>query len=326
MSPLPSPGIEALRDRFGQRLRRGEPLAAHTTLRVGGPADLWLTAVTLDELVEATSLAWEHQVPVFVLGNGSNLLVSDQGVRGLVLHNRCQRISFPPDEEAEDLDDPPNVLVESGVILPSLAHRLADRGLSGLEWGIGVPGTMGGAVVNNAGAYGASIADCMVRAELYSLPPNQREWHLVNWFAYGYRSSRLKRLGPSRAGANRERFVVLQAELALSRKSPAEIKNQLAAYSTRRRATQPPGASIGSMFKNPPGHYAGRLIEAAGLKGKKRGGAQISPVHANFFVNQGDAKAADFAALIDLARQTVKARFDIELELEIEKAGDWGSG
>jgi UDP-N-acetylmuramate dehydrogenase len=301
-------------------------LAAHTTLRVGGPADLWLTAATLEELVEATALAWQHQVPVFVLGSGSNLLVSDQGVRGLVLHNRCQGISIPPDQKEGDLGDPPHVLVESGVILPSLAHRLAHQGLSGLEWGVGVPGTMGGAVVNNAGAHGASIADCLVRAELYSLPPSRREWHLVNWFEYEYRSSRLKRLGASQAGGNGERFLVLQAELALSCKSPAETKNQLAAYNTRRRATQPPGASIGSMFKNPPGDYAGRLIEAAGLKGTKKGGAQISPVHANFFVNQGDAKAADFAALIDLARQTVKARFNIELELEIEKAGDWGSG
>jgi UDP-N-acetylmuramate dehydrogenase len=185
---------------------------------------------------------------------------------------------------------------------------------------------MGGAVVNNAGAHEASIADCMVRAELFWLPPSRREWYPVNWFEYEYRSSRLKRLGASQARENGDSFVVLQAELALRCKSPAEIKNQMAAYNTRRRATQPPGASIGSMFKNPPGDYAGRLIEAAGLKGTKKGGARISPVHANFFVNQGDAKAADFAALIDLARQTVKARFDIELELEIEKAGDWGSG
>jgi UDP-N-acetylmuramate dehydrogenase len=118
---------------------------------------------------------------------------------------------------------------------------------------------------------------------------------------------------------------VLQAELGLSRKPPAEIKKQMAAYNARRRASQPPGASIGSMFKNPPGDYAGRLIDAAGLKGIQIGGAQISTVHANFFVNQGGATAADFAALIDLARERVKARFNIDLELEIQKVGDWGS-
>jgi UDP-N-acetylmuramate dehydrogenase len=329
VSPNRSPEVDALavalRTRFSQRLRRAEPLVSHTTLRVGGPADLWLTVTALDELIEAVILAGQHQVPVLVLGSGANMLVSDRGVRGLVLQNRCQGVTFPPGR-AKDEADSPHVVVESGVILPSLAHRLAQQGLSGLEWAVGVPGTIGGAIVNNAGAYGSSIADCLVRAELYSPGSGRRGWQPVNWFDYEYRSSRLKRLGAARASGVGEGFVVLQAELVLSRRSPAEIENQMAAYSARRRATQPPGASIGSMFKNPPGDYAGRLIEAAGLKGTQIGGAQISPVHANFFVNQGEAKAADFAALIELARQTVKARFDVELELEIERIGDWGNG
>jgi len=171
------------------------------------------------------------------------------------------------------------------------------------------------------------MADCLVHAELLmtaEVPEGNgiREWHPVNWFEYEYRSSRLKRLGVE----DRMRYVVLQAELALSPKSPVEIENQMAAYSKQRRATQPPGASIGSMFKNPPGDYAGRLIEAAGLKGAQRGAAQISPVHANFFINLGEAKAADFSALIALARQEVQARFSVELELEIEQVGDWGEG
>jgi len=323
-----SPAIDELANelsnRFGQRLRRDEPMASHTTLRVGGPADLWLTASALDELIEATTLAWGHRVAVYLLGSGANMLVSDRGIRGLVLQNRCQQVTLP--QTGDEVSDPPHVIVESGVILPSLAHRLAHQGLSGLEWAVGVPGTIGGAVVNNAGAYGSSMADCLVRIELYSPADRRREWHLVNWFEYEYRSSRLKRLSAERARENGDQFVVLQAELALSRKSPAEMENQMAAYSARRRATQPSGASIGSMFKNPPGDYAGRLIDAAGLKGIQIGGAQISPVHANFFVNRGEARAADFAALIDLARETVKARFDIELELEIERIGDWGNG
>ena len=327
MNSYQSAAVDALAEelsaRFGQRLRRDEPLAAHTTLRVGGPADLWLTATALDELVAATESAWSHQVPVLLLGSGANMLVSDRGVRGLALHNRCQGVTFPRAESGES--DPPHMIVESGMILPSLAHRLAHQGLSGLEWAVGVPGTIGGAVVNNAGAYGSSMADCLVRAELYSASGRRREWHLVNWFEYAYRSSRLKRLGAAQTRGSGEAWVVLRAELVLSRKSPAEIENQMAAYSARRRATQPPGASIGSMFKNPPGDYAGRLIEAAGLKGTQIGGAQISPIHANFFVNQGEARAADFEALVNLAQQTVKARFDIELELEIEKIGDWGN-
>lgn len=327
MRHLTSPKVDALADalcaHFGQRLRRNERMAAHTTLRVGGPADLWLTATSLDELIEAAALAWQHQVPVFLLGGGANLLVSDQGMRGLVLQNRCQQVTFPSDGPG-DMGDPPHVIVESGMTLPSLARRLAHQGLSGLEWAVGVPGTIGGGVVNNAGAHGRSIADILVQAELYSQADSQREWRSVNWFEYDYRSSRLKRLGTSQAGTKKAHYVVLRAELALSRKSPAEIESQMAVYNQRRRASQPTGASIGSMFKNPPGDYAGRLIEAAGLKGKQIGGAQISPVHANFFINTEEATAADFVALIELARRTVKERFDVELELEIQKVGEWG--
>jgi UDP-N-acetylmuramate dehydrogenase len=315
MQSFRSPQVDALAkvlsDHFDRRLRRDEPLASHTTLRVGGPADLWLAPITLDELIEAVMAAWQHQVPVFLLGGGANLLISDRGVRGLVLQNRCQQIAL-------DSEDPPHVIVESGVILPSLAHRLARRGLSGLEWAVGVPGTIGGAVVNNSGAHGTSIAASLVRAELL-VPSGQREWHPTDWFGYEYRSSRLKHLD----GEERGRFVVLQAELALSNKPPAEIEDQMAIYAELRKATQPPGASVGSMFKNPPGDFAGRLIEAAGLKQTQIGAAQISAVHANFFVNLGGAQAADFAALLDLARRAVRDKFGIELELEIEKVGEW---
>jgi UDP-N-acetylmuramate dehydrogenase len=325
MSPSQPPEVLALSDalhlRFGERRRCDEPLAAHTTLRVGGPADVWLTVTQLDELIEAVALARQHGVPVFLLGSGANLLVSDRGVRGLVVQNRCQRVTLPGNGTPGEASEQPHVMVESGVVLPSLANRLARQGLSGLEWAVGVPGTIGGAVVNNTGAYGTSMADCLARVELYDDADGQRSWRPVDWFEYEYRSSRLKRLEPG----GPKQYLVLQAELALSRKSPAEIEEQMADYGQRRRTTQPPGATIGSMFKNPPGNYAGRLIEAAGLKGTQIGGAQISPVHANFFVNLGEAKATDFAALIELARQTVKERFDLELELEIEKVGDWGN-
>jgi UDP-N-acetylmuramate--alanine ligase len=314
---------QVLSTHFGSRLSHDEPLAKHTMLHVGGPADLWLTAETLNELIEAVALAKRYAVPVLLLGNGANLLASDRGVRGLVLHNRCQQVRLPGAEPPGRALDPDHILVESGVILPSLVHRLANLGLSGLEWAVGVPGTVGGAVVNNAGAHGSSMADCLVRAELYSPASGRREWQPVDWFQYEYRSSRLKPRPGQEAAPTGERHVVLQAELALARKTPAEIEKQVAEYSAHRRTSQPPGASLGSMFKNPPGDYAGRLIEAAGLKGSQVGGAQISPLHANFFINRGDAKAADFVALIDLARQNVKARFNIDLELEIQKVGDW---
>ena len=316
---------EALQARFGQRLRRAEPLAAHTTLRVGGPADLWLTVTSLDELVTAVGLAWQLDFPVLVLGSGANLLVSDRGVRGLVVQNRCQRTTFPGEELKSEVEQLPYVLVESGTILPSLANRLAQHGLSGLEWAVGVPGTVGGAVVNNAGAHGSSIADCLVKAELYQRTSQRRQWKPVTWFEYGYRSSRLKRRAGGQTSERLEQYVVLQAKLELRRRPPGEIERHMAAYTERRRATQPSGPSVGSMFKNPPGDFAGRLIEAAGLKGTQVGGAQISLVHANFFVNLGHATAADFAHLVELTRQAVRADFGIELELEIEQIGDWQS-
>jgi UDP-N-acetylmuramate dehydrogenase len=295
---------------FGDRLRQNEPLARHTTLGVGGPAQLWVTATTLAELSEAVTLVWCCQMPVLVLGGGANLLVSDTGVAGLVVHNRCQRVWV-----AEE--DPALVTAESGTVLASLAHRLANQGLSGLEWAVGVPGTLGGALVNNAGAYGQCMADCLVRAQVLGLD-GQPRWRAVDWFEYEYRSSRLKRQPPGAGQA-----VILQAELRLKHRPLAEIETQMAACTSRRKASQPAGASAGSMFKNPPGDCAGRLIEAAGLNGTPIGGAQISPVHANFFVNQGNASAADFAALIELARSLVRARFGVELELEIQKVGVW---
>ena len=301
---------QALRGRFGQRLRRGELLARHTTLGVGGPADLWLTVNSAAELAEAVGLAWQYASPCLVLGCGANLLVSDKGIRGLVIHNCGRQVRLV---EA----DPPRVLAESGVLLTSLVRRLVGWRLSGLEWAIGIPGTLGGAVVNNAGAYGRCMADSLVRAQVL-LPGGEPAWQGVEWFAYDYRSSRLKRPRPdTRAG------VVLQAELALSRQPRAEIEDRLAEYTSRRRASQPTGASAGSMFKNPGGDYAGRLIEAAGLKGVRVGNAHISPLHANFFINLGNATAADFMALIDLARRRVQAQFGVELELEIQLAGEW---
>jgi UDP-N-acetylmuramate dehydrogenase len=169
-------------------------------------------------------------------------------------------------------------------------------------------------VVNNAGAYGRDLAQSMTRAELLR-PDGQRSWQPVEWFEYDYRTSRLKR----QSGLTR--WIVLQAELAMIRSPVTEIEATMEKFNESRKASQPPGATIGSMFKNPPGDYAGRLIEAAGLKGYRQGQAQISPVHANFFQNLGGATAVNMLALIQAARSAVKKQFGIELELEIEVVG-----
>lgn len=301
-----------LRARMGGRVRCHEPMAQHTPLRVGGPADLWVAVDTLDELIAVVQLARQYRCPTLLMGSGANLLVSDRGVRGLVIHNRCEGTTLV-------VHDRPYVLVLSGTHLASLARLAARYGLSGLEWAIGVPGTLGGALVNNAGAFGSCMADCLVRAELLT-PGGERVWQPVEWFEYSYRSSRLK---GATAASSLDSFIVLQAELRLERASPLEIEDRMNRFNVQRKRTQPAGASLGSMFKNPPGDYAGRLIEAAGLKGQQIGGARISEHHANFFLNTGQACAADFMALIELARETVMTKFGVEMELEIQRVGEW---
>ena len=285
---------------FPGRGRCNEPLAAHTTLRLGGPADIWFPARSVDELAWLAGQAQIHQVKLFMLGGGANLLISDNGIRGLVVENRANAVQFLSER----------VVVESGVVIPRLTKQCAQRGLSGLEWAVGIPGTIGGAVVNNAGAYGHSIAEQLIQAELLDQDGN-RIWRPAEWFEYRYRHSRLKQ---TQGG----RLIVLQAELALTPTPKAEIEARMQAFNERRKATQPPGATIGSMFKNPPGDYAGRLIEAVGLKGYRLNQAQISPIHANFFINLGHAKAGDVMALIEIARERVAEQFGIPLELEIE--------
>ncbi len=307
----PKPFFAALAETFGSKPRFDEPLSGRTTSRLGGPAEVWLPVTTLTELVEAVKLARQFQVPCFILGGGANLLIGDGGLRGLVIGNRAGQVYFL------QKDTPAVVTVESGVVLPNLARRCARRGLSGLEWAVGVPGTIGGAITNNAGAYGSDMAAILIRAELLS-PDGERVWQPVTWFEYAYRTSVVKK-------SPRREWVVLQAELQLTAAPADEVQARMTAFNERRKGSQPPGATMGSMFKNPPGDYAGRLIEAAGLKGHQIGQARISPAHANFFQNLGGATAFEMIELINLARSTVEARFGIKLELEIEVIGEFES-
>jgi UDP-N-acetylmuramate dehydrogenase len=315
--------LSALAAAFGDRPRLDEPLAAHTTLRLGGPAEVWLAVENVAEFVQAVSLARQHNVPVFILGGGANLLISDAGIRGLVIENRSSRVDFPPQVDRES-GQPAKLVVDSGVALANLARRCAKRGLSGLEWGIGVPGTLGGAVVNNAGAYGRDMAHSLSRAEMLS-PGGERVWQPVEWFEYDYRTSKLKRRpSPTPDGVEEQTaWIVLRVELQMTSAPVAEIEARMREFTARRKASQPPGATIGSMFKNPPGDYAGRLIEAAGLKGYRVGQVQISPIHANFFQNLGGATAAEMLTLIKTAQETVKDKFGLELALEIEVIGEF---
>ena len=302
-----------LRSAFGASLREYEPLAKHTTSRLGGPAEFLVVADSAEVLAEQVRTARQLELPFFILGAGANVLISDAGVRGLVIVNRAREMRI------DDAGEAPSVRVESGATLSLLARQCAARGLSGLEWAAGIPGTVGGAIYGNAGAHGSDIAASLRLAEILQEDGRVKRWETAE-LAFGYRASALKRARAAGQGGQ----VVLAAEFDLIRRDPVECLERMDVYNAYRRRTQPPGASLGSMFKNPPGDYAGRLIEAAGLKGLKVGGAEISPVHANFFLNTGEARASDVFALIHQAHTAVKARFDIDLALEVELVGEWG--
>jgi len=295
---------------FGDQLHCSVPLARYTAARIGGPADWLLVVESADLLAEAASWLWAVEIPFIVLGGGSNVLVSDMGVRQMVIINKARQIRYELDQM------PLTVFAESGANFGLMARQCSRRGLSGLEWAAGIPGTVGGAVFGNAGAHGDDVAGSMQMAEILhrTIQGVVRESRPVEAFRFGYRSSVLKR--------DPDDIVILSAQFKLEPGDPDELQDRMDEYTAYRRSTQPPGASMGSMFKNPLNDHAGRLIEAAGLKGTRIGGAEISPIHANFFVNHEGATASDILKLIRLTQRTVLDKFGVELELEIELIGE----
>lgn len=300
--------LEKLRVELKVPLQENVMLANYTTSRVGGPAVALIPANSLAELAHSVQALWALDLPFSIIGSGSNVLVSDKGYPGVIVLNRARNIKI--DSRAT----PPTVLAESGANLSSLARQAALRGLSGMEWAVTIPGTVGGAVYGNAGAHGSDIQANLVMAEILHRTKGRQVW-TASQLAYQYRSSILKR--------DNIPAVVLTARLSLTPSTPEQVKKKMEELTGYRRRTQPPGASMGSMFKNPPGDFAGRLIEAAGLKGTRIGDAEISAVHANFFINLGHASASDIWKLVQVARETVAEKFDVKLELEIERIGDW---
>lgn len=286
-------------------LRRDEMLARHTTFGVGGPADLFLTVRSADALGAATNAAFEAGVPVFVLGSGSNILVADAGIRGLVLDNRGRA------EHAEGMV----VRIESGASFAAFARKMCRAGLGGLAWAVGIPGTIGGAVVYNAGAYGGCLADVLRRVRL-QLPGNGDQWVEAADLDLVYRGSVFTK-------GTFDGKAVLEAELELAPGDSGELLARAASYDEKRLSAQPRGRNAGSTFKNPPESPAWKLIDSVGMRGMKRGDAAISDKHANFFVNDGNARAADVAWLIAEAQRRVKDQFGISLETEVKFVGAW---
>ena len=302
----PARPVDVLRLHFGDAVQENVSLAPYTSARIGGPADVFVVVKSANELMGVMKVIWEQGMPYTILGGGSNVLVSDKGVRGVVVLDRAKDVRF-------ESGDQPTVWCEAGVVFSNLANRCASKGLSGLEWAATVPGTIGGAVYGNAGAFGGDMSGNLIWADV--LTKNGREKISVEKMDYGYRTSVLKR--------SDETVIILSALLRLKNGNKDEVSAKINEFSERRKTTQPPGASMGSMFKNPVGDHAGRLIEAAGLKGTRIGTAEISTLHGNFFVSHGETKAEDVRALIRLAQKTVAEKFNVMLELEVELVGEW---
>jgi UDP-N-acetylmuramate dehydrogenase len=300
--------MDELKEAFGPALRENVSMADYTTARVGGLVPALISINNLEELINAARTLWNLSIPFSVLGSGSNILVSDHGLDQVILYNRAHNLKI--DTKANS----PSITAESGVILGTVARQSALRGLSGMEWAAPVPGTVGGAVYGNAGAHGGDIASSLKVAKILHAEKGIEDWP-VEKLDYQYRSSILKR--------EKMPVVVLSAIFNAVSTSRDEAWKKISAYQAHRKETQPPGASMGSTFKNPPGDFAGRLIEAAGLKGHRIGQAMISPVHANFIINLEGATAQDIHALITLAQENVKDKFGITLEPEIELVGEF---
>ena len=298
--------FDKLRTAFGANLHEHVSMANYTTARVGGHVPALISVHTLEDLVKAAQTLWEVSTSFIIMGSGSNILVSDQGLDEIVIHNRAHNL------EIDTKSETPTVYAESGAILGTVARQSALRGLSGMEWAAPVPGTVGGAVYGNAGAHGSDMNNSLIMAKILHKNKGIEDWP-VDKLDYQYRSSILKR--------EKMPVVILSAIFNMTRSSREEAWEKIKAFQEYRKETQPPGASIGSMFKNPVDDYAGRLIDAAGLKGRRIGRAMISPIHANFVINLEGASAQDIWELMKLARETVNKKFGILLEPEIEVLG-----
>lgn len=285
-----------------------EPLARWTSLKVGGPASALVMPRSLNALGQILAFVRQEGVPYFVIGRGTNLVVKDRGFRGVVI---SLKMGFKK-MTVTDSKNRPTVLVtvEGGVYLPQLVRSTAKAGLSGLEFAAGIPGSIGGAISMNAGSWGGEIKDCLQEISVLDEEGEVRRWE-SSQISFGYRTL----LTPKRG-------AILSGTFCLERSNPGQVQDMVTSNLARKRATQPlRQPSAGSIFKNPAGMAAGNLIEMAGLKGMRCGGALVSRKHANFIVNTGGATASDILGLLGLVRDQVQARFGVKLEPEVEIIG-----
>ncbi len=280
-----------------------EMMRDYTSFRIGGPADVLIEPSNVDDLRESLKWAWGLGLPVFILGNGTNLLVADEGIRGAV-------IRIGPNLSSVEFDGD-TVTAGAGVSLPGLARACADRGLTGMEWAAGIPGSLGGAITMNAGAYSCTVGDVVREVRVLGLD-GQASTKTCEEMHFAQRSSRL----------SQGDIVAYEAVLGFRQGNAEESRAQMSEYMADRKVKQPLHMpSAGCIFQNPSGRGAGRYIDAAGLKGLRIGGAEISPVHANFIVNAGDATARDVLMLMSHVKRVVYEKFGVELVPEVRVVG-----
>lgn len=285
-------------------LKLQEMMKEHTTFRVGGAADYFIQPKSAEELRAALEILHRYEIPVLVIGNGSNLLVRDKGIRGAVIqiYNRMADITVAGD----------TIYAKGGALLSAVAARAAEKSLTGLEFASGIPGSIGGAVVMNAGAYGGEMKDVLVSVEVLTQELEIKTIPVAE-LDLGYRHSIIPEKG----------YIVLGATLRLKEGNAAEIRGRMAELAEQRRAKQPlQYPSAGSTFKRPEGYFAGKLVQDAGLKGKTIGGAQVSEKHSGFLINIGGATAQDILDLIAFCQKEVKEQFGVTLETEVKIVGE----
>lgn len=288
----------------GDAIMENEPMSKHTTFRIGGNADMFVSP-HLNQIPEIMSLAKEYDIPVTIIGNGSNLLVGDKGIRGLVL-------SLGKEAEAVEIQEN-HMVVGAGTLLSKAAAEAARNGLSGLEFAAGIPGTLGGAIVMNAGAYGGEMKDVVVSAKVLT-PAGEVIELSRDELALSYRHSCIPEKG----------YIVLEAVMELAPGNEEQIREVMADFKNRRIEKQPlEYPSAGSTFKRPEGYFAGKLIQDADLRGYTVGGAQVSEKHCGFVVNKGNATAADVCNLIDDVKRIVYEKFQVEMEPEVKMIGEF---
>jgi UDP-N-acetylmuramate dehydrogenase len=293
-----------LRSHFGARLEANRPLADLTSFRIGGPADLFVTVENDGELMTAMAAAHRHEIPAMCLGAGTNLLISDRGVRGLVVKLGA---SF-----GRIVIDGGNVTAGAAMQFGAMVETVVDRGLAGLEFGEGIPGTVGGGLVMNAGAFGGEMARVVTLVHGVTIDGLARAL-TKDEVNFAYRRTDLP-----------PRFVITRVDFVLAHGDREELRARMMDLRSKRAARQPHGLpNAGSVFKNPPGNFAGRLLESVGLKGARMGGAAFSGQHANFIVNLGGARADEVRELIELARSRVMESTGVTLEPEVRLIGEW---